>query len=166
MSDLEQDRADGAVGSAAPSRRTVLRGVGAATLGAVAVGAFAACGSGGGGVAPGASAGSGGGAAPGASAGSGGLAKVADIPVGGAISAVSPDGKPIILAQPTKGTIVGMSAICTHLGCTVAPDGAKLVCPCHGSVYKAADGSNVSGPAPRPLAAVAVRVANGEVFAG
>ena len=44
------------------------------------------------------------------------------------------------------------SAVCTHLGCTVAhfqSDG-KFHCPCHGSVF-AADGSVQHGPAPKPL---------------
>ena len=43
-----------------------------------------------------------------------------------------------------------MSAVCTHLGCTVSHEGEGFHCPCHGSAFKA-DGSNVSGPAPRPL---------------
>jgi Rieske Fe-S protein len=33
-------------------------------------------------------------------------------------------------------------------------------------VFKAADGSNVSGPAKKPLPAVAVKVENGNVVAG
>jgi cytochrome b6-f complex iron-sulfur subunit len=61
-----------------------------------------------------------------------------------------------------------VSAVCTHLGCTVRAEalsqpivkpvgGAPLRlthrfnCPCHGSRYEG-DGTNVSGPAPRPLA--------------
>lgn len=61
-----------------------------------------------------------------------------------------------------------MSAVCTHLGCTVRAEALprvetrqvegravrlthRFLCPCHGSNY-AGDGSNVSGPAPRPLA--------------
>jgi len=65
-------------------------------------------------------------------------------------------------------TFHAVSAVCTHLGCTVRAEalprpevaevgGApmrlthRFLCPCHGSRY-GGDGSNVSGPAPRPLA--------------
>lgn len=65
-------------------------------------------------------------------------------------------------------TFHAVSAVCTHLGCTVRAEalsnpetvqssGAELklthrfLCPCHGSEYKG-DGANVSGPAPKPLA--------------
>lgn len=65
-------------------------------------------------------------------------------------------------------TFHAISAICTHLGCTVRaealpqPETAdvdgkpmrlthRYLCPCHGSRYRG-DGQNVSGPAPRALA--------------
>ncbi len=54
-------------------------------------------------------------------------------------------------------TFMAMSAICTHLGCAVRPnnDGPGFFCPCHGSHF-AANGKNVSGPAPKPLTAYEV----------
>jgi len=94
------------------------------------------------------------------------LARLADVPVGGAVSATGPDGGPVIVAQPTAGQVVAFSAICTHKACTVAPAGKQLHCPCHGSVYDAATGKNLSGPAPRPLRPVSVRVAGGEFVGG
>jgi Rieske Fe-S protein len=97
-------------------------------------------------------------------AGSPTLAKVADIPVGTAVSATL-DGKPILISQPTAGQIVAFTAICTHQGCTVAPAGKQFQCPCHGSVYDAATGKVIQGPAPLPLAAVAVKVAGPDVVA-
>jgi len=138
-------------------RRQVLVRAGMATMGLAAAGVLAACG----GSSDGDTSGSG---STGVS-GDGSLAKVSDIPEGGAISATDADGKPILLTQPTAGTIVALSAICTHQGCTVKPDGKELKCPCHGSVYDLS-GGNVSGPAPSPLPKVDVHVNNGEVLAG
>lgn len=97
------------------------------------------------------------------SSGSRTLARVADVPVGGAVSATGPDGKPVIVAQPTGGKVVAFSAICTHMGCTVEPKGDILQCPCHLSTYDLATGDNTGGPAPRPLAKIAVTVKNGKV---
>jgi len=43
-----------------------------------------------------------------------------------------------------------LSAVCTHLGCTVNRAGQGYHCPCHGSVFDDA-GSVKGGPAPRGL---------------
>jgi len=80
---------------------------------------------------------------------------IADFPglrdVGGAISG-RPDGfpTPLIVSRLTAGAdasaIAALSAICTHLGCTVLPlPGAQLRCPCHGSTF-ALDGTATAGP--------------------
>jgi cytochrome b6-f complex iron-sulfur subunit len=94
------------------------------------------------------------------------LVKVDDIAVGEAVAAKLPNGSPVLVARPTQDSVACFSAICTHLGCTVAPKGKQLHCPCHGSVYDAATGKVLHGPAPRPLPAVSVHVAAGEVVTG
>ncbi|WP_187369631.1 ubiquinol-cytochrome c reductase iron-sulfur subunit [Fodinicola acaciae] len=109
------------------------------------------------------------GAANSSGGGSGGgqaLAKLSDIPVGQAISTKTPDGRTVIVAQPTAGTAVAFSATCTHMGCTVAPVGKQLNCPCHGSQFDATTGKVLQGPAARPLSTVDVHVADGNVVAG
>lgn len=43
-----------------------------------------------------------------------------------------------------------ISAVCTHLGCVVAPSPTGFNCPCHGSKF-GKDGSLIQGPAGSPL---------------
>ncbi|MEX2531041.1 MAG: Rieske 2Fe-2S domain-containing protein [Gemmatimonadota bacterium] len=40
--------------------------------------------------------------------------------------------------------------LCMHQGCTAAPQGSRIVCPCHGSEY-AQDGTLLRGPSERDL---------------
>jgi Rieske Fe-S protein len=133
-------------------RQALLAGSGAA------LGAAVVSGCGNGGSAAGSQDGS-----PSGTSGSRVLAKVAEVPVGGAVSATGPDGKPVIVSRPSAGKVVAFSAICTHMGCTVAPDGSILKCPCHGSTYDLATGKNTGGPAPRPLPSIPVKVEGGRV---
>lgn len=56
---------------------------------------------------------------------------------------------PVFIGRDEAG-LFALSAVCTHLGCTVARSGEGLACPCHGSRF-AADGANLTGPAARPL---------------
>ena len=44
-----------------------------------------------------------------------------------------------------------VSAVCTHLGCTLEKSSDGFICPCHGSCYNDS-GEVLSGPAPRDLA--------------
>jgi cytochrome b6-f complex iron-sulfur subunit len=48
-----------------------------------------------------------------------------------------------------------VSAVCTHLGCTVKRGGPGFECPCHGSRFDE-NGRVISGPAPQALAWYAV----------
>ena len=61
------------------------------------------------------------------------------------------DEKIFVFRDRDKG-FAAASAVCTHLGCTVAhfSSDQKFHCPCHGSVF-GPDGNVLHGPAPRPL---------------
>ncbi|MGW8777471.1 QcrA and Rieske domain-containing protein [Streptomyces sp. NPDC055796] len=56
----------------------------------------------------------------------------------------------------SDGSLVGYSAVCTHLACAVlwredrGADG-ELYCPCHEGVFDARTGEVTAGPPPRPL---------------
>ncbi|WP_328299123.1 Rieske (2Fe-2S) protein [Streptomyces sp. NBC_00435] len=69
------------------------------------------------------------------------------------------------------GSLVGYSAVCTHLACGVlwredrGPDG-ELYCPCHEGVFNARTGEVTAGPPPRPLPKVFLtEQADGSVWA-
>jgi Rieske Fe-S protein len=91
------------------------------------------------------------------------VAKLSDVDVGAAIEAMLPSGAPVIVARPDAQQVVCFSAVCTHEGCTVAPSGDKLNCPCHGSQFDALTGKVLHGPANRPLPRVGVAVRTGEI---
>ena len=84
-----------------------------------------------------------------------------DVPVG---SGVILTKDKLVVTQPTKGTFLGFSAVCTHQGCLVDKvDGDQIECPCHGSVYSTKDGSVINGPAQKPLPSVKVAVKGNQV---
>ena len=60
---------------------------------------------------------------------------------------------PAMLIHHKDNTWTALTAVCTHLGCTVQyePDMNRIHCACHGGVYDPRTGANVSGPPPRPL---------------
>lgn len=64
-----------------------------------------------------------------------------------------PDVRVFLLRK--GNTFRAVSAICTHLGCTVNQTPKGFHCPCHGSVFDES-GRVVGGPAPRPLSWYAV----------
>ena len=145
-------------------RRALLQG---ACLGCAGL-ALAACGGGSSGADTAASDGAPPAAAPSESAAAGGdsskpLAVLAEMKIGSAVAAKTADGKNLLMTRTSETEVVAFNATCTHQGCTVEPDGAKLACPCHGSVYDAKTAKVLQGPAPAPLSSVAVKVANGNV---
>jgi cytochrome b6-f complex iron-sulfur subunit len=74
------------------------------------------------------------------------IGKPGDLPPGSDI--FMPEQRLFITSK--AGGIRAMSAICTHLGCTVGRVEWGYQCPCHGSRFDAA-GRVLRGPAPKPL---------------
>lgn len=84
------------------------------------------------------------------------LAKTSDIPVGGGTIFKE---KKIVVTQPNQNEFKAFSAICTHMGCTVAQVADRTIdCPCHGSKFDITDGAVAHGPATKPLPAENIKV--------
>jgi rieske iron-sulfur protein len=70
-------------------------------------------------------------------------------------------------AARSANGVVAYSAICPHTGCEVVnwlADKQLLDCPCHNSEYDPKAGARVvSGPSPRSLAALPLRVVDGKL---
>ena len=93
-------------------------------------------------------------AAPTTAAPAGGaIAKTSDVPVGSGVIVGE-----VVITQPVAGEFNGLSAKCTHKGCTVnkVADGT-IDCPCHGSKFNL-DGTVANGPATKPLENKAISV--------
>ncbi|MFI6050860.1 ubiquinol-cytochrome c reductase iron-sulfur subunit [Streptomyces violascens] len=105
-----------------------------------------------------------------------------DPPAAKRVAAVLPPGESVAFRFPgeddravavrlTDGTLVGYSAVCTHLACGVLwrqDRGAEgeLYCPCHEGVFDARTGEVTAGPPPRPLPRVLlIEEADGSVWA-
>jgi quinol---cytochrome c reductase iron-sulfur subunit, bacillus type len=60
--------------------------------------------------------------------------------------------KPVYVSKDAKGELIVLSAVCTHLGCTVpwVEKDKKFICPCHLGTFSP-DGRLQSGPPPRDM---------------
>ena len=125
--------------SYAITRRTLLTGSGLAASAVIGSSLLSSCSDGSGG----------------SGSSSGGI-RTKDVPVGSAY--IQPKGNYLVI-QPTEGQFRAFSRTCPHAGCQVNKiEGDEIVCPCHGSRYSVVDGSRVSGPTPRGLTEVPVKV--------
>ncbi len=72
--------------------------------------------------------------------------------------------RPGLLILEASGSYRAVSAVCTHLSCTVQyrDDTRQIWCACHNGTYDL-NGRNISGPPPRPLEAYDVHVQGDDI---
>jgi menaquinol-cytochrome c reductase iron-sulfur subunit len=70
----------------------------------------------------------------------------------------------VYVGRAATGELQVLSAICPHMGCSVAWQAGqgKFVCPCHGGQF-GADGKHIAGPPPRSLDNLKSQVSNGRL---
>jgi cytochrome b6-f complex iron-sulfur subunit len=88
---------------------------------------------------------------------------LSSLPVGGA-RFVAHGAEPLFLVRASETEVIALSAICTHLRCTLRWDetNGRIVCPCHAGTFDRS-GNVVSGPAKRPLPQHRVEVRDDEI---
>ena len=88
------------------------------------------------------------------------IAQVSALAAGEGFNFKSKDGTDAILFKTKDEKVYALSRICTHEGCSVDFDLAqnKLICPCHGATYEAADGNVISGPTQKSLKKINVKI--------
>lgn len=81
-----------------------------------------------------------------------------DIPLGQAKEIIFNDVPAIVVNRAGKG-LIALSRVCTHLGCLVHYDkeNRQLLCPCHAGTFDL-EGHVISGPPPKPLPVLPLRV--------
>jgi len=92
--------------------------------------------------------------------------------VAGKVGEIKPNGsrifrfgtRPALLLMTAEGEYRALSAVCTHLSCTVQyrSDLHQIWCACHNGLYEL-NGRNASGPPPRPLEVYQVHVRGDEL---
>lgn len=67
----------------------------------------------------------------------------------------------------SKGGLIALSPVCSHLGCLVNWDmgRSEFVCPCHGGRYDM-EGRVAGGPPPAPLTRLPLEIREGRVYVG
>lgn len=79
-------------------------------------------------------------------------------------TALPPTQMGAVYLRNSAGNVVAYSTVCPHLGCGVdyVAEKNNFACPCHESAF-AIDGSVASGPSPRALDQLEVRIAGEQI---
>jgi cytochrome b6-f complex iron-sulfur subunit len=89
-----------------------------------------------------------------------------EVPSGEAKNIVYQNAPAVLINRPDKG-FAAFSRTCTHLGCLVEFSRTRqhFLCPCHAGIFDA-DGNVVSGPPPKPLTAIPLRIDGDSIILG
>jgi menaquinol-cytochrome c reductase iron-sulfur subunit len=70
--------------------------------------------------------------------------------------------KPVYVSKGSKGELIVLSAVCTHLGCAVpwVETEKKFICPCHLGMFSR-DGKLLGGPPPRDMDRLETKIEDG-----
>jgi cytochrome b6-f complex iron-sulfur subunit len=73
--------------------------------------------------------------------------------------------KPALLIFTADGQYRSLTAVCTHLACTVRyePETESIFCPCHNGRFDVA-GNVIGGPPPAPLESYRVDIVGSEII--
>jgi cytochrome b6-f complex iron-sulfur subunit len=89
-----------------------------------------------------------------------------EVPSGDAKDIIFRDSPAVIINRSDKG-FIALSRVCTHLGCLVEYDRGKqrLICPCHAGNFDL-EGNVLSGPPPKSLTAIPLRIDGENIIIG
>lgn len=78
---------------------------------------------------------------------------------------VEPATSDVWVIKHSDSNVTVFSTICPHLGCSYdyQPASKQFLCPCHSSIF-ALDGKVKSGPSPRGLDTLPLKIENGKLF--
>ncbi len=89
-----------------------------------------------------------------------------DLPLNEARTLVLNGSPIVVINRPEKG-LIALSRVCTHLGCLVEYHRTRqqLICPCHAGTFDL-DGGVLSGPPPKPLKTIPLRIDGDSIILG
>ncbi len=89
-----------------------------------------------------------------------------EVPSGEAKNIIYQNAPAVVINRPDKG-LVAFLRTCTHFGCLVEFNKNRQIflCPCHAGIYDL-EGNVVSGPPPKPLTAIPLRIEGDSIILG